>query len=89
MECIYRNGDITGYSVRYGEMGSDERTVEMVSGAFSGGMLTISGLSLASVYTVEVAAETSAGTGPYSVPLTFETLESELVYINFKVYRFF
>ena len=69
VDCTHRNGDITGYSVQYGEVGSaeGERTVhEMVSGDFSGGMYTISGLSAATPYTVEVAAETSAGTGPYS-----------------------
>ena len=66
--------DITGYSVRYGEVGTSERTVvEMVSGDSSGGMTTISGLTKETVYTVEVAAETSAGTGVYSDPVIFQT----------------
>ena len=70
--------NITGYSVRYGEMGTSERTVvEMVSGDSSGGMTTISGLTKETVYTVEVAAETSAGTGVYSHPLIFQTPDSE------------
>ena len=80
VDCIHRNGDITDYSVRYGEVGSaeGERTVdEMISGDFSGGMYTISGLSAATPYTVEVAAETSAGTGPYSQPENIETPDSE------------
>ena len=66
--------------MRYGEVESaeEERTVdEMVSGDFSGGMYTISGLSAATLYTVEVAAETSAGTGPYSQPVNIETPDSE------------
>ena len=65
--CIHRNGDITKYKVRYGEVGITEgdRTVRMVSD-FSGGMYTITGLSTGTVYTVEVAAKTSAGTGVYS-----------------------
>ena len=72
VESCSRN--ITGYSVRYGEVGTSERTVvEMVSGDSSGGMTTISGLTKETVYTVEVAAETSAGTGVYSHPLTIQT----------------
>ena len=72
--CIDQNGVITGYSVRYGEVGTSERTVvEMVSGDSSGGMTTISGLTKETVYTVEVAAESSAGTGVYSEPAMFQT----------------
>ena len=60
VDCIHCNGDIAGYSVQYWEMESaeGERTVdEMVSGDFSGGMYTISGLSVATEYIVEVAAD--------------------------------
>ena len=70
--------------MRYGEVGSaeGERTVvEMVSGDFSGGMYTVYGLSPTTVYTVEVAAETSAGPGPYSEPVNIETPDSECVAI--------
>ena len=78
VDCADRNGGITGYSVRYGEVGSAEgERTEMVSGDFSGGTYTISGLSPATAYTVEVAAETSAGTGPYSEPVNIETPDSE------------
>ena len=78
VNCRDQNGEITGYSVRYGELGSSEISVAMVSGDSSGGMITISdGLAIKTKYTVEVAAETSAGTGVYSDPLTFETVDSE------------
>ena len=72
VDCIYLNGDITGYSVRYGVVGSTEgdRSVEMVSGDSSGGMYDISGLSAAARYTVEVAAVNSAGPGEYSDLMT-------------------
>ena len=77
VNCIHRNGEITGYSVQYEEMGS-ERTQNMrVSGNSSGGMATISGLSPATMYTVVVAAENRAGTGDYSGPITVETPDSE------------
>ena len=52
---------------------SEITVVEIVSGDSSGGMTTISGLTKETVYTVEVAAETSAGTGVYSRPLTIQT----------------
>ena len=76
VDCIHRNGDITGYSVRYGVQGSGEgdRTVEMASGDSSGGMYNISGLSAATVYTIEVAAVNSAGTGIYSDAVTDLTI---------------
>ena len=62
-DCRHENGEITGYSVRYGEEGSSEgdRRVQMISGDSSGGMTIISGLTKETVYTVEVAAVTSAG----------------------------
>ena len=58
--CADQNGAITGYSVRYGS-----ETVS-VSGDSSGGMTTITGLSPSTTYSIQVAAETSAGTGVYS-----------------------
>ena len=77
VDCINQNGNITGHSVQYGVQGSAEadRTVEMAIGDSSGGMYTISGLSVATVYTVEVAAVNSDGIGVYSDPITAQTLE--------------
>ena len=68
VDCIHRNGDITGYSVQYGVQGSGEgeKTVKMASGDSSGGLYHISGLTAATVYTIEVAAVNSAGVGNYS-----------------------
>ena len=67
VDCADRNGDITGYSVQYTGGGSTQTM--NVSGDSSGGMVTISGLSPATLYTVEVAAVNSAGPGVYSDPL--------------------
>ena len=63
VDCIHRNGDITGYSVQYGS-----KTVS-VSGGSSGRMYVISGLMPSTNYSVQVAAQTSAGTGPYSAAI--------------------
>ena len=59
VDCIHHNGDITGYTVRYGV-----QTMSVSGGGAT--MTTISGLSAATVYTIEVAAVNSAGTGVYS-----------------------
>ena len=69
VDCRHRNGEITGYAVRYGEKGSSEgdRTVLMVSSGNSSGRTTIiTGLAPATLYVVQVAAVNSAGTGVYS-----------------------
>ena len=58
--CADQNGAITGYSVRYGS------EIVSVSGDSSGGMTTITGLSPSTTYSIQVAAETTAGTGVYS-----------------------
>ena len=67
MDCIHRNGIITGYSVQYGVVGTaqEDRTVETLQG-FHYRHITISGLALSCEYSVEVAAVNSAGIGVYS-----------------------
>ncbi|CAI8013812.1 Neogenin, partial [Geodia barretti] len=84
VECRHQNGEITGYWVRYGEEGSSEegRSVQMVSGDSSGGMTTVSGLTKETVYTVQVAAVTSGGTGVYSDPLTIQTPDDVFLSLN-------
>ena len=78
VECRHQNGEITGYWVRYGERSSEEtRSVQMVSGDSIGGMTTVSGLNRQTIYTVQVAAVTSCGTGEYSQLQTIETPDGE------------
>ena len=76
-DCRDRNGEITSYLVRYGEEGTSEgdRTVKMVSGVVFATI--ISGLTKETVYTIAVAARTSAGTGVYSHPQIIKTPDSE------------
>ena len=74
--CRQWNGEITGYTVRYGEEGG-RQSHRFPSGDSSGGMNTLSGLTKQTVYTVVVAARTSAGTGVYSQPQNIETPEGE------------
>ena len=67
--CIHRNGDITGYSVQYGVLGS-ESTQNM---SVSGDNVTISNLAPSTKYVIQVAAMNDAGTGEYSDPVTTNT----------------
>ena len=76
MDCRHQNGEITGYYVRYGEEGGVQ-THLFLPGDSSGGITTLSGLTKQTVYIVEVAARTSAGTGVRSQPQNIETPDSE------------
>ena len=68
VDCIHRNGDITGYSVRYGVQGSGSIQIESVSGGTTN-KFTISELESATTYKIRVAAVNCAGTGVYSDPV--------------------
>ena len=68
VDCIHHNGDITGYTVRYGVQGSVSTQINNGIGA-AATMTTISGLMPSTTYSIEVAAVNSAGTGVYSTPL--------------------
>ena len=72
MDCIHRNGDITGYLVRYGVQGSGNTRIMSVSRGTTT-KATISGLSATTPYTIEVAAVNSVGTGTYSSLMTVST----------------
>ena len=79
VDCRHWNGEITGYMVRYGVVGSSKTQSKMVSGDSSGGATTLSGL-IRTVYMIQVAGVTSGGTGVYSTPIIFETPDSELTF---------
>jgi len=69
VDCIHRNGNVTGYSVWYGIQGSEcVQTVTVSKGAAT--EVIISRLIDAVIYSIEVAAVNSAGTGEYSNPIT-------------------
>ena len=73
--CEHRNGDITGYSVRYGEMGSLDNVSETlinITGA-SATEATISNLMLDTNYFIQVAAVNNAGV--FSNAIIIKTVE--------------
>ena len=70
--CIHRNGDITGYSVQYGVVGSGSTQTVSVSGDTR--QTTIFGLRPSRTYSIQVTAVNSAGTGLYSAPTNQLTL---------------
>ena len=91
VDCVHKNAKITHYSVRYREVDSSKHDsggsgvnnglIEMVSGDSSGGMTTISGLTKETVYTVEIAAQNTAGTGVYSNPKGFQTPNGMFLFV--------
>ena len=70
-EASLRNGDVTGYVIRYTRVGSGVSQIITVNGS-SAGLLTsvIPGLVAFTNYSVEVAAVNVNGTGPFSDPVT-------------------
>ena len=69
VDCLDRNGAITGYVARALSNGREEGTASV------GGddrEATISGLTPSTQYIVQVAAVNSAGTGPYSPIALYE-----------------
>ena len=76
VNCIHRNGDITGYSVKYGEVGS-ESTLSMLIPEESMTEATITNLEPSAIYSIQVAAVNRAGTGVYSYPIISETLHDQ------------
>ena len=66
VNCVDCNGEITGYSVQYREVGSE--TIETVNVTGDTMMAEISGLKPFTNYNIGVAAVNSAGTGDYSDP---------------------
>ena len=69
VECIHRNGDITGYSVRVVTSSERDRVISVGDVR----QATISGLSPFTEYTVSVAAVDNAGIGVYSNGATIRT----------------
>ena len=70
VDCLDRNGAITGYVARALSNGREEGTASV------GGddrEVTISGLTPSTQYIVQVAAVNSAGTGPYSPIVLYGT----------------
>ena len=74
VDCREQNGDITGYSVRYGVQGSGEESRNVPGNPR---MYQITGLRQSTTYSIEVAAVNSNGTGPYSTPVVVKTPESK------------
>ena len=70
VDCIHRNGDITGYLVRYGleSDGRNRKTEDASEEVYS-----ITGLNHSTIYVIQVAAVNLAGGRVYSDPLVITT----------------
>ena len=63
--CIHRNGNITGYSIRYHKQGREEEEHENIIIPADNTTVSINELQPSSKYVIEVAALNSVGTGIY------------------------
>ena len=79
VDCIHRNGNITGYSVRYGVQGSGSTQIVNISGGATT-ETTISGLTPSTSYSLAVAAVNSAGIGVYTDLLNVTTDSKYILY---------
>ena len=67
LDCTHHNGEITGYSVRYQEEGSETEGRVMVPGGLTQ-QAVVSELAPGRLYSLSVAALNGAGEGAYSDP---------------------
>ena len=74
--CSNRNGDITDYRIHV--VGNVE-IEKVVNASDDAREVTISELTPSTTYSIQVAAVNNIGTGPNSVPITFDTPDSECV----------
>jgi len=76
-----RNGDLTGYMIRYTRVDTSDLQVMVVNGDIT--TLVISGLVAFTNYSVEVAAININGTGPFSDAVIGSSgQDSKCVYIH-------
>ena len=67
VECIHHNGDVVGYSMKYGVQESGHTQTVRILGSDSNEIILI-GLHPTTAYSIEVAAVNSVGIGVYSSP---------------------
>ena len=74
LDCTDRNGDITGYRIRYGPTSTtpSQRHITTISNP-GRRMFIVDREFITLSYDFEVAAVNVNGTGPYSTPLTVDT----------------
>ena len=73
------NGNITGYYVRYRVNGSSDPLQTILVNDPSTRQTGIPGLNSSTIYSIQIAATNSNGTGPYSDPVNQLTLGNCLI----------
>ena len=72
VDCIHRNGDITGYYTCY-EVSDASSSEKCVSSSSDASESVINGLEPSTKYIIRVAANNSVGIGLFSPSITIET----------------
>lgn len=76
--CNNQNGNITGYSIRYGAIGSGETDSTRNT---TDHRVTLVIIETSASYSIQVAAVTSAGVGAYSSPIVVDTHSKLLTHL--------
>ena len=77
VDCIDRNTEITGYTVRFDPPSSDGRDEVSAGGdGHNGGSATLTGLIPFTSYSIGVVANSDLGRGPFSSAITVMTAEA-------------
>ena len=78
LDCLQRNGDITGYMIRY------DRDSRLISDSSSTIAYTVEELIPFTEYSFSVAAVNSVGTGPFSeqTATTLESSKCRLIHLS-------
>ena len=77
VDCIHRNGDITGYYTCY-EVSDASSSEKCVSSSSNASESVINGLEPSTKYIIRVTATNSVGNGSYSPSVTVETSQGAL-----------
>ena len=85
VDCIQRNTLITGYTVRYDPSSrSIDGTNEVTASGdgVTGGSVTLTGLFPLTNYSIQVAADSDLGHGPFSEAIIFMTAEARELFMT-------
>ena len=86
VECIERNTEITSYTVCYNPPSSDGTNEVSASGnGNNGGSVTLIGLTPSTSYSIEVAADSDRGRGPFSDAISAMTDSESLTALHIQI----
>lgn len=81
LDCMYRNGLITGHILRYNSESGMPHFIDTQNATSS---YQLKGLTACTRYTLRIAAENEAGIGPFSDPKSFNTKVPGMLVVGYE-----